>query len=108
MVTALVMRMVLAGSWHFPPVFTDSHYKCSGANDAGTLSEVEFLWPALMIASSAFQAGASILKVMTRIIVQLCGFAFVLYWEIETYNLKLHDFYVNKTGVCFHWCFKAP
>lgn len=34
----------------------------SGANDAGTLSEVEFLWPALMIASSAFQAGASILK----------------------------------------------
>ncbi|KAJ8637526.1 hypothetical protein MRB53_011793 [Persea americana] len=34
----------------------------SGANDVGTLSEVEFLWPALMIASSAFQAGASILK----------------------------------------------
>ncbi|KAG8093196.1 hypothetical protein GUJ93_ZPchr0012g19518 [Zizania palustris] len=34
----------------------------SGANDGQFLSEVKFVWPALMVASSAFQAGASILK----------------------------------------------
>lgn len=28
------------------------------------LSGIEFIWPALMIASSAFQAGASIIKVI--------------------------------------------
>ncbi|KAF8404733.1 hypothetical protein HHK36_009622 [Tetracentron sinense] len=34
----------------------------SGSDEGQMLSEVEFIWPALMIASSAFQAGASILK----------------------------------------------
>ncbi|KAJ6805696.1 putative protein CLT2, chloroplastic [Iris pallida] len=34
----------------------------SGANEGQFLAGVEFLWPALMVASSAFQAGASILK----------------------------------------------
>ncbi|KAK4276910.1 hypothetical protein QN277_015005 [Acacia crassicarpa] len=34
----------------------------SGSNAGQMLSEVEFLWPALMIVSSAFQAGASIIK----------------------------------------------
>lgn len=34
----------------------------SGANTGQFLSEVEFHWPALMVASSAFQSGASILK----------------------------------------------
>lgn len=29
------------------------------------LSRVDFLWPSMMIASSAFQAGASIIKVTT-------------------------------------------
>jgi len=35
----------------------------SGANEGQFLSEVQLIWPALMITSSAFQAGASILKV---------------------------------------------
>ncbi|KAL6012642.1 hypothetical protein ACLOJK_003131 [Asimina triloba] len=35
---------------------------CSGSNDTQLLSQMEFLWPALMIASSAFQAAASIIK----------------------------------------------
>lgn len=34
----------------------------SGASEGQFLSDVKFLWPALMIASSAFQAGASIIK----------------------------------------------
>ncbi|OEL35867.1 Protein CLT2, chloroplastic [Dichanthelium oligosanthes] len=34
----------------------------SGANKGEFLSEVQLIWPALMISSSAFQAGASILK----------------------------------------------
>ncbi|XP_062164842.1 protein CLT2, chloroplastic [Alnus glutinosa] len=34
----------------------------SGSNAGQMLSGVEFVWPALMIASSAFQAGASIIK----------------------------------------------
>ncbi|OUZ99759.1 Chloroquine resistance transporter-related [Macleaya cordata] len=34
----------------------------SGSNEGQMLSGVAFMWPALMIASSAFQAGASILK----------------------------------------------
>lgn len=34
----------------------------SGANDGQILSGVKLIWPALIIASSAFQAGASILK----------------------------------------------
>ncbi|XP_010943152.1 protein CLT2, chloroplastic [Elaeis guineensis] len=34
----------------------------SGANEGQFLSEVEFRWPALMVASSAFQSAASILK----------------------------------------------
>ncbi|XP_028777757.1 protein CLT2, chloroplastic isoform X2 [Neltuma alba] len=34
----------------------------SGSNAGQMLSEVEFFWPALMIVSSAFQAGASIIK----------------------------------------------
>ncbi|XP_066162461.1 protein CLT2, chloroplastic isoform X2 [Oryza sativa Japonica Group] len=34
----------------------------SGANEGQFLSEVKFIWLALMVASSAFQAGASILK----------------------------------------------
>ncbi|KAI4308664.1 hypothetical protein L6164_031718 [Bauhinia variegata] len=34
----------------------------SGSNDVQMLSEVELFWPALMIASSAFQAGASVIK----------------------------------------------
>jgi len=34
----------------------------SGANEGQFLSEVQLIWPALMIISSAFQAGASILK----------------------------------------------
>ncbi|CAD6270008.1 unnamed protein product [Miscanthus lutarioriparius] len=34
----------------------------TGANEGQLLSEVKLIWPALMIASSAFQAGASILK----------------------------------------------
>ncbi|XP_077216768.1 CRT (chloroquine-resistance transporter)-like transporter 2 [Tasmannia lanceolata] len=34
----------------------------SGANEGQLLSQVEFLWPALMVASSAFQAAASIIK----------------------------------------------
>ncbi|XP_058081219.1 protein CLT2, chloroplastic isoform X2 [Magnolia sinica] len=34
----------------------------SGSNETQLLSQVEFLWPALMIASSAFQAAASIIK----------------------------------------------
>lgn len=36
----------------------------SGATSSGMLSGVGPLWPAIMIASSAFQAGASIVKVM--------------------------------------------
>lgn len=36
---------------------------CSGSNGDQMLSRIEFIWPALMIASSAFQAGASIIKV---------------------------------------------
>nr|CAB3462180.1 unnamed protein product [Digitaria exilis] len=35
----------------------------SGANEGQFLSKVQLIWPALMITSSAFQAGASILKV---------------------------------------------
>nr|XP_048331943.1 protein CLT2, chloroplastic isoform X1 [Ziziphus jujuba var. spinosa] len=34
----------------------------SGSNSSKMLSGVEFVWPALMIASNAFQAGASIIK----------------------------------------------
>ncbi|KAF8783976.1 hypothetical protein HU200_000068 [Digitaria exilis] len=34
----------------------------SGANEGQFLSKVQLIWPALMITSSAFQAGASILK----------------------------------------------
>ncbi|KAK9096849.1 hypothetical protein Sjap_022346 [Stephania japonica] len=34
----------------------------SGSNEGQMLSDIDFIWPALMIASSAFQAGASILK----------------------------------------------
>ncbi|CBI19288.3 hypothetical protein VitviT2T_027341 [Vitis vinifera] len=34
----------------------------SGSNGDQMLSGIEFIWPALMIASSAFQAGASIIK----------------------------------------------
>ncbi|XP_028551915.1 protein CLT2, chloroplastic isoform X3 [Dendrobium catenatum] len=34
----------------------------SGSSDGQWLSGIEFLWPALMVVSSAFQAGASILK----------------------------------------------
>ncbi|XP_043712689.1 protein CLT2, chloroplastic [Telopea speciosissima] len=34
----------------------------SGSNDSQMLTKVEFIWPALMLASSAFQAGASIIK----------------------------------------------
>uniref|UniRef100_A0A0E0FCH3 EamA domain-containing protein n=1 Tax=Oryza meridionalis TaxID=40149 RepID=A0A0E0FCH3_9ORYZ len=34
----------------------------SGANEGQFMSEVKFIWLALMVASSAFQAGASILK----------------------------------------------
>ncbi|KAL0925972.1 hypothetical protein M5K25_004352 [Dendrobium thyrsiflorum] len=34
----------------------------SGSSDGQLLSGIEFLWPALMVISSAFQAGASILK----------------------------------------------
>lgn len=77
MISAVVMSNGFGRFLTFFLIFTDSHYICSGANDASSLSEVEFLWPALMIASSAFQAGASILKVMTRIIIRLCG-CFVL------------------------------
>lgn len=36
----------------------------SGSNSTPLLSRTEFLWPAVMIASSAFQAGASIIKVV--------------------------------------------
>lgn len=39
----------------------------SGANEGQFLAGVEFIWPALMVASSAFQAGASILKEFTFI-----------------------------------------
>lgn len=35
----------------------------SGSNNDQMLSGIGFVWPLLMIASSAFQAGASILKV---------------------------------------------
>uniref|UniRef100_A0A453K304 Uncharacterized protein n=1 Tax=Aegilops tauschii subsp. strangulata TaxID=200361 RepID=A0A453K304_AEGTS len=35
----------------------------SGANDGHLLSGVKLIWPLLMVISSAFQAGASILKV---------------------------------------------
>lgn len=35
----------------------------SGTNAGQMLSGVEFVWPAIMIASCAFQAGASIIKV---------------------------------------------
>ena len=38
------------------------HY-FSGSNAGQMLSGVPPLWPALMVASSAFQAGASIMKV---------------------------------------------
>lgn len=38
---------------------------CSGSNSGQMLSRVDFLWPSMMIASSAFQAGASIIKVTT-------------------------------------------
>ncbi|GAY48137.1 hypothetical protein CUMW_109540 [Citrus unshiu] len=34
----------------------------SGSNSGQMLSRVDFLWPSMMIASSAFQAGASIIK----------------------------------------------
>nr|DAD40904.1 TPA_asm: hypothetical protein HUJ06_015227 [Nelumbo nucifera] len=34
----------------------------SGSNEGQMLSEVDMIWPALMVASSAFQAGASIIK----------------------------------------------
>ncbi|XP_042494809.1 protein CLT2, chloroplastic isoform X2 [Macadamia integrifolia] len=34
----------------------------SGPNDSQMLTKIEFIWPALMLASSAFQAGASIIK----------------------------------------------
>jgi hypothetical protein len=37
-------------------------HNCSGSNADQMLSGVDFVWPALMIASSAFQAGASIIK----------------------------------------------
>lgn len=36
---------------------------CSGSSEGQFLSQIGFLWPALMVASSAFQAGASLLKV---------------------------------------------
>lgn len=36
---------------------------CSGSDSGQMLSGVESMWPVLMIASSAFQAGASIIKV---------------------------------------------
>jgi hypothetical protein len=38
-------------------------YECSGANGGPFLSELNFFWPAVMIASAAFQAAASIIKV---------------------------------------------
>jgi len=40
-----------------------SLWKCSGANGGPFLSELNFFWPAVMIASAAFQAAASIIKV---------------------------------------------
>uniref|UniRef100_A0A0D3HUY6 EamA domain-containing protein n=1 Tax=Oryza barthii TaxID=65489 RepID=A0A0D3HUY6_9ORYZ len=51
----------------------------SGANEGQFLSEVKFIWLALMVASSAFQAGASILKVQllsayTLYIISYCSF----------------------------------
>lgn len=42
---------------HFPVMFF------SGSNSGQILSGIEFAWPLVMIASSAFQAGASIIKV---------------------------------------------
>lgn len=39
-------------------------YNYSGSDAGQMLSGIGFLWPVLMIGSSAFQAGASILKVV--------------------------------------------
>jgi hypothetical protein len=38
-------------------------YECSGANGGPFLSELNFFWPVVMMASAAFQAAASIIKV---------------------------------------------
>lgn len=99
MISAVVMSNGFGRFLTFFLIFTDSRYICSGANDASSLSEVEFLWPALMIASSAFQAGASILKVMTRIIIRLWLFCIE---KLKLITLKTYDFYVHITGACFH------
>ncbi|KAF9620890.1 hypothetical protein IFM89_015287, partial [Coptis chinensis] len=37
--------------------------ECSGSDEGQLLSNIDIIWPRLMIASSAFQAGASIIKV---------------------------------------------
>lgn len=36
---------------------------CSGSETSQVLSGVKLMWPGVMIASAAFQAGASIIKV---------------------------------------------
>ncbi|PAN21146.1 hypothetical protein PAHAL_3G445100 [Panicum hallii] len=67
----------------------------SGANEGQFLSEVQLIWPALMITSSAFQAGASILKAL---------FVFLLLPFLS--NLRGIKFaelpgYVNGGAECF-------
>lgn len=57
------------------------------------LSGVEFVWPALMIASCAFQAGASIIKVRIADTWNKSA-STLLYaeWETLTFNLFEQEF----------------
>lgn len=41
---------------------------CSGSEHDQLLSGVQIVWPAMMIASSAFQAIASVIKVMHELL----------------------------------------
>ncbi|PON59589.1 Chloroquine-resistance transporter-like [Parasponia andersonii] len=74
----------------------------SGSNANQMLSGVEFVWPVLMIASSAFQAGASIIKefVFIDAVARLKGKSL----DIFVVNSFGSRFQVVKVLHCFH-CF---
>jgi hypothetical protein len=67
-------------------------YGCSGANGGTFLSDVNFFWPAVMMASSACQAGASIIKV---------GWTCFCTSD-ETFSYSNSNIVITMAGICFH------
>ncbi|KAL0001143.1 hypothetical protein SO802_014924 [Lithocarpus litseifolius] len=73
--------VAVAGSTCGSLIIVCIFHTCGGSNADQMLSGVDFMWPVLMIASSAFQAGASIIKefVFTNAATHLKAF-FVLFF----------------------------